>query len=220
MWVQLKVKKQFQVAGSTVRYQPGDWVDIGNSNMVRRMLANGEAVVPRYAGKGLLPRGSGLVMHGMRVDATAIVKKFAAELPVEYRSEIELAFDRTIIWYPALPLRTELIPAGLFILDTWHIALPLNDYKVLAANVGEPEEQDRTRAVIRDLRVMTYDTRLMFVRRCKETIALFDEWAVQHQVGDNKALSFLRALYIVKPLVLALPLTWATPSGRDPYDAQ
>ncbi len=50
-----------------------------------------------------------------------------------------------------------------------------------------------------------YDTRLMFIRRCHATRELVDEWVAE---DGHRGLAFLRALYRVKPLVLALPTTW------------
>ena len=49
-----------------------------------------------------------------------------------------------------------------------------------------------------------YDTRLIFARNEPEIVKLFDLW----QKEGGGVLAFLRAVYTVKPFILALPSTW------------
>jgi len=116
-----------------------------------------------------------------------------------------------MLWSPAIKLRRELIPLGFSLLDTWQIALPLQDYKRLACQIGGEEEKARTLEVVHDLRMLLYDTRLMFVKKCEETERLFETWQAD---SGEPSLSFLRALYLTKPFVLALPPTWADSHAR------
>ena len=91
-------------------------------------------------------------------------------------------------------------------LEKWEVAAPLYDYKMLAITTGTEKEREKTKMVIRDLRAPMYDTRLMFVKRTKNGQELLKQWNLE--VGEERRLAFLRALYKVKPLVLALPATW------------
>ena len=93
-------------------------------------------------------------------------------------------------------------------LDKWDIACPLYNYDALALDEGTEEEREQTLDVIHDLRVLLYDTRLIFAKKCKQVDQLLTLWREDVNNGKNERLSFLRAIYIVKPLILALPSTW------------
>jgi len=69
----------------------------------------------------------------------------------------------------------------------------------------DDEMRTYTQKVVRDLRVPLYDIRFMVMRRCENTRRLLEVWEGE---GEYTRLSFLRSLYRVKPLVLALPCTW------------
>ena len=86
-------------------------------------------------------------------------------------------------------------------LDAWW------KYDELASRFGSNEERDRTEEIIHDLRVMVYDPRCLFIKRCTDTEHLIEMWAAERGQGSHK-LAFLRALYIVKPLICALPISW------------
>ena len=117
---------------------------------------------------------------------------------------IDLPYPQTLLWHPSLRLRGEMVPVGFHLLNTWQIAAPLWDYRELACHIADEGDKERTEALVGDLRVPLYDTRLMFVKRCGDTQELIDCWKEE---GEGK-LAFLRALYQVKPLILALPITW------------
>jgi len=103
-------------------------------------------------------------------------------------------------------LQENMILTGLGLLETWQVAVPLKPYNLLAQNLGDEAEREQTAAVIPDLRVPVYDHRCVFMRRCPESEELLARW----QVEGGGILAFLRALYTVKPLVLALPNSWTS----------
>jgi hypothetical protein len=119
-----------------------------------------------------------------------------------------------MVYHPGLRLRKELVPVGFHLLDTWQVAIPLYDYDKLAIHLAQGAERERTAAVLPDLRVPMYAWELMFLRRCDETGELLRVWREEQGAphaephADTLRLSLLRALYRVKPLVLALPTTW------------
>ena len=216
MWVQLRTIQYIDEHGRQVTRYPGDWVNVGKQ-LAQLWLSRGDAIVPSGDGYKELAvsKGAGALYRsddpGAFELARAALGQFASDLEVTV-GNIGLPYKRTMLWSHGFKLRRELVPIGLSLLETWEIAVPLFDYKVLAANVGSEAERERTKAVVRDLRIPLYDTRLMFVRKCDPTVLLFERWQAEREHGDER-LAFLRALYATPLLVLALPVTWTDPNA-------
>jgi hypothetical protein len=104
-------------------------------------------------------------------------------------------------------VRPDLFQAGFNLLARWQAAAPLWSYTELACHVGSEADREATKAVIRELRVPLYDTRVLFVRRCDDTRRLIELWLAECKRGDAR-LAFLRAMYQVKPVLCALPAQW------------
>lgn len=201
MWIQLLTCRQFDIDGTTRRYMPGDWVEIGKQTALR-MIEQGEARAVQPV-KLDLPAGSGVLLSPVNHTARITLHK-VGEIPVA-DGEPRLEYERTLIWDARANLRLELLSAGLRMLDRWQIAAPLWSYTELAVDIGSQAERERTKAVIRELRVPVYDTRILFMRRCAESEEVLRLWKAEK--GDER-LRFMRAVYEVKPLILALPVTW------------
>lgn len=203
MWVQLKRNVRLDPGGKPRDYYPGDWVKVGKS-LAQQWIADGTAIMPYpQATQVEEPAGSAGVMTFW---GTAGLDDLG--IPVENDAKYELRWEKTLLWDVRAQVEKYLIPLGFKFLDKWQIAVPLWDYRELAEGEGTEEERERTKEVIHDLRVPLYDTRLLFVRRCPETRALLELW--ENESGGNMdKLSFLRVLYKVKPLILALPTTWS-----------
>lgn len=203
IWVQLLAMKHVDNNGTQKRYQPGDWVCIGKQTAMR-WVAAGEARIPNAIKNGLLMAGSGIGVWG-RPDAQP-------QLPdIEFTplpEKLSLPYHLTCLWQPPYKLKTDGLAAGFDLLKVWQVACPLWNYDVLAKDVGSAVAQERTKSVVHDLRIPVYDIRLIFLRRCPETEQLVEQWNEERESGDHDQLTFLRALYIVKPLILALPMTW------------
>jgi hypothetical protein len=105
-------------------------------------------------------------------------------------------------------LRPDLLATGFSLLDTWEVAAPLFSYEELARDIGTDSERQQTEVLVHDLRVPVYEVRCLFLKRCRATRDLMAAWAREQEAKGNEYLGFLRALYQVKPLVLALPTTW------------
>lgn len=207
MWVQLRSIQYFTENGKQVTKYPGDWVNVGKQQ-ARLWLSRGDAVLPGGNGHAeITSEESGIVVTGSVEFARRTLEVYGDQLQIE-ETEPTLIYEHTMIWDTSLHIQREMVPVGFSFLDTWQLAVPLWDYTQLAVSVGKPDERDRTAEVIRDLRVPLYDTRLMFVKRCPDTVKLFDLWLSDVEDGEDVKLSFLRALYKVKPYVLALPVTW------------
>ena len=165
-------------------------------------LADGTARVPSQRITELMTKDFGVYIRGRKPDD---FEYSDSKLGVTEGEGLDLPYPMTLLWNPKLRLRGELVPVGFHLLNTWQVAAPLWDYKELACHVGTDDDRECTQDVVRDLRMPLYDTRLIFVKRCGDTKALIDTW--REEEGDEKH-AFLRALYKVKPLILALPVTW------------
>ena len=201
VWVKLKTIQFIEKQGKIVRCNPGDWAYVGRQT-AERWIAQGEAWQPN--GEISVPAGAGAWVRGLAVPNCRVLDT----LPyIEDDGQSNaLPYPRTLIWNPALKIRHELLGVGFRLLDKWQIAAPLLSYDTLACHVADEANRERTQAVIRDLRVPVYDTRLMFVRRCAETVELIDRWLSDDR---DETMAFLRALYVVKPMICALPTTWS-----------
>lgn len=209
MWVCLRVRKNIIIKGTMQSYQPGDWIEVG-----------------KHLGLGWVKSGEAYVVDNDdgRIQATAGILVIGTISP-EYRTKLSeiaglqwafadqvheqsLPFTETLVFRPDFELRLDLMVVGFNLLKKWQLAVPLWDYETLASQVGSESERERTKAVIRDLRVPLRDTRLMFVRRSDSTRRLFDQWRAECTDGAHEQLAFLRALYTEKPLICDLPASW------------
>jgi hypothetical protein len=203
VWVQLTKSKRLSPGGVHADYQPGDWVKVGKQ-LALQWIANGEAIAPfPDAIQVEEPEGTAGIMHNGDPG-----KLPSLGVPFDtYEGARFLRWDKTCFWDVSVPVRHALFAVGFSLLNTWQLAVPLWDYRVLARDDPDSTDQEKeiTARAIRDLRVPMYDTRLIFARRCEEVRLLLEYWEAEGGVGR---LAFLRALYRAKPLVCALPVTW------------
>jgi len=202
-WVQLLTNKSIDLDGRQRAYKPGDWLEVGRQTALL-WVASGDARLIKPV-SALMPQAAGVLLRRDVNGARATAESWG--LPVE-TGEVRMDWPKTLVWEPSLPVRKALLPVGFGFLDKWHLAAPLWSYEELARDVGTPQDRARTEAVIRDLRVPLYDTRLLFLRRTRETRELLWHWKQEIADGSDERLAFLRALYRVKPVILALPTTW------------
>ena len=210
MWIRLKSIQHIERNGKLHTYHPGDWVDVGKQSAMLWM-SRGDAEIPSYKRDQFIAGEAGVIIKAESIEPYTLIFEQAKLILTLVTGEPNIAFNKTMAWDPHAPLRTELISAGFGFLDTWEIACPLFSYDRLAIHTGSEAERAKTQAVIRDLRVPMYDTRLIFVRNCENTKRLFDQWLNEKDAGGDEQLSFMRAFYAVKPLMLALPITWTQP---------
>jgi hypothetical protein len=209
MWIQLTSIQQIEVAGAARRFLPGDWVEVGKQ-FGQLLISQGNAIMPgtsRDTPIMALP-GCGMITPEGQLERTRTLVK-GIEM-IEGKPEVR--FERTVIYDPEAPVSSMLFTVGLNLLEQWEMAVPLYDYKMLAAGLGSDEEREETKRVVRDLRAPVYDVRLIFARKGTEAERVIELW--NRDVGEcgtgnpERKLAFLRALYTVKPLILALPATW------------
>lgn len=213
MWIKLKSVQYISQNGRLVKHIPGEWVQVGKQTALN-WIATNQAERPDMPQMNALP-GCGIVSPDK-----ARVQALFPGLDVK-EGRPELAFPRTLCWDPVAKLRRELLGTGFQLLDTWEVAAPLGSYETLARDIGTEAERSLTEVIIRDLRAPFYDIRVLFVKRCPTTRALLAAWADERLAAESNGgqqaderLAFLRALYRVKPLVLALPVTWVLGGGN------
>ena len=205
MYVQLLAIKHVDVDGVQKRRMPGDWVNIGKQTALE-WITRGEARV--FEPMPLDP-GCGVHIVGDVSQGKETINRINNLIPFS-TGTLRLDYAKTLIWDPSLPLRIDLISAGFYFLTQWEIAAPMASYVDLAKDIGTEQDRDKTEALIHDLRVPFYDTRLMFIRRCENTERLLELWKSERVGGGDERLAFTRALYQVKPLMMALPVTWVS----------
>jgi len=179
---------------------PGDWFQLPKG-AARQRVATGQVEICNPATLNLvIPPESGIVCIGAQPDI---------QTTLEIKSgDPQLAFERTLIWDPQIFLNTKLLPAAFSLLDKFEVLVPITDYNRLAKEYGTAAEREKTAALIPDLRVPVYEPGMMFLRRAIATEQLIDLYLSDLQAGGDPHLSLLRALWEVKPYILALPTIW------------
>lgn len=132
-----------------------------------------------------------------------------------------VSFDKTLFVEPGGEVPWDLLPAAWHFLERWDAAAPLWRYGVNACDVGSKDDQKRTAAVVRDLRVLLHSVELLFVRNNEDGHALMAAYRTELAVGGDRRLAFLRAYYETKPRLCVLPRSWqAKVYERSKLDAR
>lgn len=206
MWVRLLTVMNIDVQGRGKRFQPGDWVEVGKHQALR-WIADGVAETTKPLSQ-LLPPGCGVVLSDTR-DQRLYAELSKAELPISaWNTMVKLPYSRNAIVLEGVMMRSALLPVAFNLLQKWQMIIPLLSYSTLASQVGSEADRERTKDLIHDLRVPLYDSRLIFARRCKNAEAVIHQWRLERKGGGDPNLALLRALYVVKPVILAVPVSW------------
>ena len=203
IWIRAKSNLYVDDHGKSKPLYPGDWWPVGRQQAREWLQANQcEILKPAVLQTVQDLTDCSIVIRGIIPEnqRVGLVSRFPG-VPVEPYAG-GMPTGRFLLWDTSANLRQDLILTGFGLLTKWQLACPILNYDILADNIGTAEEQAETKAIIHDLRVPVYDSRVLFVRQCQETRKLFDLW----QNGNE--LSFLRALYQSRPVVNALPPSW------------
>jgi predicted O-methyltransferase YrrM len=120
-------------------------------------------------------------------------------------------WPRTVFVADARNLPWDLLPVGFELLAKWDVAAPFSSDQVLAEQIGTSEDRERTRAIVRDLRIPVYAHELLFVRDNGAGRMFTEHWRADCDGGDER-LAFVRALAAVKPWFCVLPRVWLAES--------
>lgn len=154
----------------------------------------------------------GVVLLGEDKEIERRVRKLGLDVIVD--ADMPLAFDKTLFLAPGIRVPWDMLLAGWRFLDHWDAVAPLCKPGTTADTTGSGEERKRTKAIIRDLRVMLYSDGLLFVRKSEDGRALVDAYREERAGGGDPQLAFLRAYYRVKPRLCAVPATWMSDVGK------
>lgn len=209
VWIKALAILHVEEHGKLAIKRPGDWAKVGKQ-FARAAVAAGQAEIPHPVERSVVLDldGCGAVVHHGDMDSARgqIEQRYRGLDVVDGLARLE--FERTLLWDTSAQLKMSLLPVGFHCLATgWQMAMPLLDYTTRAADIGTNGERARTKEIIRDLRVPVYDTRVIFALRCPEVRETIAQWIEERGEGDER-LAFLRALYRVKPVICALPMTW------------
>ncbi len=218
-WVQLKARKHIERNGVLETHAAADWVQVGGQT-AEQWEADGviePRMKPAFPGRRPdgslgLPLATGIVaMQGSEEQIRLLLGQQYPDMQV-LAGTPHLPFERTMLWDAAYGMPVEFLSIGYHLLSQWQLAVPLMNYKKLASSFGTVDERIELKKVIPDLRMLVYDPRCVFLRKCRDMQDLLDRWLAYE--GDPR-LGFLKAVYEVKPLVNALPTTWGKRSKRD-----
>ena len=210
IWIRLLQRQRIDKAGVPKDYHPGDWVKIG-TQQAARWIAEGVATAPSTQ-SGELYDDSGVVIRGQNKDSIALLD--GVGVPHRKESTVRFPWGKACYWEPSLSLRVNLLPVGFQLLERWDVAAAIYDYDILACHVGTDEDRARTEEVTRDLRILCYNPRLVFVKRGAVGRRLLETWEKEREDGGHDLLAFLRAIYLTPCLLCALPATWVNPSAQ------
>ena len=209
-WVQLLQLKHIERNGKRVVYHRGDFVQVGNQTALH-WIAEGSARSLTADISEYVPDGDSLGVY--LIAHPEVGRKILKDSSIQIdHGEPRIPWDFTFLWNPDAPLRPELLPVGFSLLETWEFACPLLPYEQLACTIGSQDEQDKTKDLIGDLRIPLYDPRMMFTRKTETTEWIISNWQTAIGNGHNTHHALLRAIYVAKPLLLALPPTWTHPN--------
>lgn len=210
-WVRATETVTVSEKGRLAHKHPGDVFAVNNMRLRELLQTRQVELIGPSAGTSLRNlynlMDCGIAVVGSMQKARKILKRNQYNL--DMANGRTLAFSRTLLWQPDAHLRLDLIPVGFHRLTAgWQIAAPLWRYQKLARDIGSAEDRAKTKAVIHDLRVPVYETGCMYIRRCAETRRLMRIWKREMKGGGDEKLAFMRALYITKCVICALPTTW------------
>lgn len=214
-WVQARqVVTRTTEAGQRVTYQPGDWFECRNAELLRLQAEGKILTAPDilratfdFTRAEILWRGAPAILGVL--GAYGIAERVARD-PADLRLEREY----TLIAQPGAITAPTTAALGFLRVeardgyDAWDGAGCLMDGQPLARDYGSAVEQARTLAAAGDLRLPLYDTGLLWLRRTPATDELIAAWAAELADAADPAHAFARALYTRRVLWFTLPPRW------------
>jgi len=208
MWVQLLSVQNVEIAGRIIAFHAGDWIEVGKQQGML-WITEGSARPADPTVASVFEDGTGLYIRGSIERVAALLGPFAKKPDRISNTPPVLHFDKTCVLSPTgFKTRLDIFGAGWKLLDRWEAVIPLLSYDRLARDMGTDAERSRTEQLVHELRIPVYDPRLMFIRKCEAGERLIDTFLEECALGSDEPLALLRAIAIVKPLLLAVPRTW------------
>lgn len=190
-------------------YCPGDVKKIKNKKLAAQLIKDGFAIDASIQSKDM-PDDAGILLRRKLAGPPAWVQ--AADLKMVTGKLWELPFMHTMVWDPAIkPNRRFIVPTfRLLRKGGWDVLAPVRSYDKLLRDLPLTEQKKETGALLHDLRIPYYQTRMFWAKRNGRVEALFAEWRDRIKAGTDERLAFMEAVYVTKPYILALPTAWVT----------
>jgi len=211
-WVKtLKTLSRYDLGGAYRTYQPGDWFQVNNQEMLellsREMIqTNRLDIKVNFAGQdvGVAVRSGTPTEHMLDNYGMQCIRSDAFKMP----------WERTAFWNVKYPMTAEGVALGLIRVDgrdeepTWEMAAMLADRDRMARDIGTAEEKARTLEVLGDLRLPVYETGILWVRRTEATEEVIQLWRAEVDAGADERHAFLRTIYTHRVMLCTLPADW------------
>jgi len=203
VWIQLL--KQYRIkdsSGKRVPHFPGEILNIPNREMCLELIKD-ELAIGMQIGEDA-PEGSGILY-------TAVSKPpgwiDALQLPVKHKAgALYCPYPVTIVLGPKARPHSIMLLRALenFVSHRWDIAAPIMSYRTLAEDVGTKGERERTEELVGDLRIPLYSTQMILMKDIPVVQELITAFKEEERNGEDRDLTFIRAIYRVKPIIWAL----------------
>ncbi|MCK6580353.1 MAG: hypothetical protein L6Q98_19845 [Anaerolineae bacterium] len=212
--VQILRSTRITQRGQTRTIYPGDSVEVSRA-IALQWEAEGIARPWRAIALTAEETANVRFFAGNEAAAERLRQFVSAVARVDVRDELpalaqaDVIDSERVVWFDGTtPLDVARLASGLEVIFTWDAAAPLDDYRVLAADVGSEEDRQATAELGIDLRCPVYAPGLLFLRwrEGRELIDLLSEEMVS---GGDRRLAFLRAYWRSTVRLCPLPATWS-----------
>ena len=200
--------------GQRVTYQPGDWFECRNVELLTLQACGKIRTVPEILRAMFDFTHTEILWRGPQQRAGTMSEYGIHERVALEPADLRLEQRYTLIARPGAVITPNSAALGFLRIeeragyDAWEGAGCLMAGLRLANTYGSAEEQAHTLAALGDLRVPLYDTKLLWMRKTDATENLLAAWSEELADGADEAHAFARALYARRVLWFTLPPDW------------
>lgn len=214
-WVQARtVLTRVTEDAQRVTYQPGDWFECRNVELLTLQASGKIRTVPEILRAMFDFTHTEILWRGPQQRAGTMSEYGIHERVALEPADLRLEQRYTLIARPGAVITPNSAALGFLRIeeragyDAWEGAGCLMAGLRLANTYGSAEEQAHTLAALGDLRVPLYDTKLLWMRKTEATEDLLAAWSEELADGADEAHAFARALYARRVLWFTLPPDW------------
>ena len=203
------VRRNFK--GVYMNYAPGDWFECRNQEMAELLQQKKVEASALDIRANFENMDAGVLTIGHDVPGD-MCDKYGLE--IRRGDQLELPWERTVLWYPGASLTTEALVLGLMRIDAedpelaWEMAAMLDSESRLAQDVGTEEDKAFTMEVLGDLRLPVYGTKVLWVRKTEMTEEVLRLWRAEVDAGADERHAFVRTIYSCRVKLCTLPANW------------
>jgi hypothetical protein len=211
-WVKaLKTISRYALDGAYRTYQPGDWFECRNQELLellqqQTVLSTTDMIRKTFDGQDagvLVPKG---------VEIPDALRRYG--MSARNGQATDLPWERTLLWDGHAALTAECAALGLMRLEAedgepaWEMAAMLESDTRLARDIGTEAERALTLEMVGDLRLPVYKIGLVWVRRTPAAEEVIQLWRAAVESGADERHAFLRTIYTHRVKLCTLPADW------------